>query len=82
MVTETKPTESTAPRAPEPVVIELGERSNKQISKLRQGRGRIRREIDGVLSELQQSGDVAEDAQVVVVVVKRRASDEDACWWG
>ena len=81
MATEAKVTESNAPRAPEPVIIELGERSDKQINRLRQGRGRIRRDIDGVLTELKQRGEVADDAQVVVVVVKRRASDEDACWW-
>ena len=69
--------------APEPVIIELGARSKRQIERLRQGRGRIMRDIEDTLGRLRGSGNVRQDAQVVVVVVKqRREVDEGGwCWW-
>jgi hypothetical protein len=69
-----------ADAAPEPVIIELGERSAKQIKKLRRGRGGIRRTVDGVLGNLRETGQVAKDAQVVIVVVKARPDYQSDCW--
>lgn len=41
------------------------------------------RDIEGVVDDLRETGDVAEDAQVVIVVVKERLEDDDwaTCWW-
>ena len=79
-----QPSEPAKPSGPDPVVIELGRRSRKQIRKLRRGQGRTWRDIEGVVHDLREAGDVADDAQVVVVVVKERPEESDdwaACWW-
>jgi hypothetical protein len=68
-------------KRPDPVVVELGTRGKGQLRKLRQGRGRLLRDIDDVVADLQQSGEVAADAQVVIVVVKQRPEAQDDCWW-
>ena len=75
--------ESSTTRSPDPVIIEVGRRSKGQISKLRQGRGSIRRDIDGALGQLRESGDLSEGAQVVIVVVRQQESpkDEGSCFW-
>jgi hypothetical protein len=84
MAADTNPVENDNAPANEPVIVELGVRSRKQIKKLRQGRGPIRRTINGVLDDLRQAGHVAEDAQVVIVMVKERpdySSDyKSDCW--
>jgi len=65
----------------DPVIVEMGERGKNQIRKLRQGRGRIRTDIDSVLDGLRERGEVTQDAQVVIVVIKQRVEERDDCWW-
>lgn len=83
MTTEGQPQPSTGDRQQhEPVIVEFGKRSKKQIRKLRSGRGRIMRDIESVLDELRSSGELDEDTRVLVAVVKERPEyDDGGCWW-
>jgi hypothetical protein len=74
------PTSTSTPTSPDPVIIELGERSRSQIRKLRSGTGRTWRDIEGALGSLREAGHVPAEAQVVVVVVRQRPEDGDDCW--
>lgn len=81
MATVTNPKGASDRPAPSPVIIEVGERSKKQINKIRQGRGQIMKDIDRAMAGLRSAGDVPEDAQVVIVVVREGPKSSDSCWW-
>jgi Family of unknown function (DUF6200) len=53
------------------VVVELsGVRPPGQVRRLREGRGRLMRDIDDVIEELNESGTVKTGSQPVVIVVR------------
>jgi hypothetical protein len=83
MPSESATANKSTKTSPDPVIIEVGRRGKDQINKLRQGRGPIRRDIDSVLGQLRESGDLAQDAQVVIVVVRqqRRPKAGSNCLW-
>jgi hypothetical protein len=56
-----------------PVIVDLGKQSRKRIRNLREGRGKLMRDISEVVAVLKAEGSVEKSAQVVVVVVTRRA---------
>ena len=58
------------PSRPEPIIVELGDYSRKQIRKLRKGRGKLYDAMNEVLSELERTGSVSGTVQPVVLVVK------------
>lgn len=53
------------------VVVELsGVRTPDQVRRLREGRGKLMRDIDDVIEELGESGTVKAGSQPVVIVVR------------
>ena len=58
---------------PPPVIVDLGRQSRKRIRNLREGRGKLMRDISEVVAVLKAEGSVDKTAQVVVVVVTKRA---------
>lgn len=56
------------------VVVELsGVRTPNQVTRLREGRGKLMRDIDDVIEELGESGTVKAGSQPVVIVVREAA---------
>jgi len=64
-----------------PVIVDMGTQSRKRIKKLRDGRGKLLRDINEVLETLKQDGTVKDAAQVVVVVVTKEPRDAAFDWF-
>lgn len=54
-----------------PVIIDLGEKSRKNVKRLKRGEGRLLAQVQEAIRELQAAGRVASNAQPVIVVVER-----------
>ncbi len=54
------------------MVLDIGKRSPKAIKKLRKGKGKLLNRVNNVVGQLRNSGEIKEDAQVVLVVVRER----------
>ena len=53
------------------LVVDLGRRqSAKRVKNLRKGRGKLMSRIEGIVSELTESGKVKANAQPIVIVVR------------
>jgi Family of unknown function (DUF6200) len=65
--------EKSAARESQPVVlIDLGKASAARVKKLRRGTGKLMGDIQAVLAELRERGEIASDYRPVVVVVERK----------
>jgi hypothetical protein len=59
---------------PEPIIIDLGKRSRKQVRKLRRGKqGGLASRIEDAMEHLQDNGAIAAGTQPIVVVVKEKS---------
>ena len=54
------------------IMLDIGKRSRKAIKKLRKGKGKLLRRVNNVVGQLRNSGELKEDAQIVLVVVRER----------
>lgn len=69
------PAKAAAPRggSSEPVIIDLGKKTRKQVRKLRKGKsGRLLDRIEDSIEHLRENGAIGADAQPIVVIVKER----------
>ena len=59
-----------------PIVVDMGKKRSKQIKQLREGRGKLMEEVNGLLEKLKSDGTLSASAQPVIIVVrqKRKAS--------
>lgn len=55
-----------------PIILDLGQRSKKQIKRLRRGDGKLLDRIGIVVEELKSSGKISPSAQPIVLVVRER----------
>jgi hypothetical protein len=55
-----------------PIIVDIGKKRKKQIKQLREGRGKLMDEINGLLEELREAGSISGSAQPVVVVVQEK----------
>jgi|HubBroStandDraft_4_1064222.scaffolds.fasta_scaffold935398_1 hypothetical protein len=65
----------------EPIIVELGDYSRKQIRKLRKGRGKLYDAMNEIISELYRTGSAGKP--IVLVVKEHPEWDETgwpACW--
>ena len=78
--------DNAAKSAPEPIIIDMGKKSRKQVRKLRKGKpGRLLDRVSETVEHLREAGTLAEDAQPIVIVVKqktRRRGRRIAKMWG
>lgn len=59
--------------AREPIVVDMGKKSRKQVRKLRKGRpGRLLDRVEDTIQHLRENGAIGEDVQPIVIVVKER----------
>jgi hypothetical protein len=76
--TKTSPTDSLSAaktEGPDPVLVDLGRKSRKQIKRLRKGEGKLWVDVATTIEQLKADGIIAASATapVVVVVVERKA---------
>lgn len=55
-----------------PVILDLGQRSKKQVKRLRHGEGKLMDRISIVMEELKKNGTISPTAQPVVLVVREK----------
>ncbi len=71
----TKQDEGSAER--EPIVVDMGKKSRKQIRKLRKGRpGRLLDRVEDTIEHLRENGAIDDNVQPIVIVVKERARNK------
>ncbi len=59
--------------SPEPIVIDLGKKSRKQVRKLRKGEaGRLMDRVEEAIEHLRDNNAVAASAQPIVIVIKEK----------
>jgi hypothetical protein len=63
-----------------PMIVDMGKKSRKQIKQLREGRGKLMDEINGLLEELRTAGSISANAQPIVVVVKQKQNARSLMW--
>lgn len=57
----------------EPIVVDMGKKTRRQIRKLRKGKpGRLLDRVEDTIQHLRENGALADDAQPIVIVVKER----------
>jgi hypothetical protein len=72
-----EPTEAVVTTALEtahdaPVILDLGQRSKKQVKRLRHGEGKLMDRISIVMEELKKNGTISQSAQPIVLVVREK----------
>jgi hypothetical protein len=56
----------------EPVILDFGSRSKREVDRLRHGRGDLMDEVEDAVEELIGAGQISASAQPVIIVVKER----------
>ncbi|MBI1241453.1 MAG: hypothetical protein GC195_07875 [Nostoc sp. RI_552] len=57
------------------IILELGSRKKDDIRDLREGHGRLFKEIERAISGLRESGEIGASIQPIVVIVTQKKSD-------
>jgi len=73
MAITTEPGKSDAKNR-DTIIVDLGSKKNKDIKKLRKGKGKLMDKVNQALNELKASGTISGSVQPVVVVVKEKVS--------
>ena len=60
--------------AKDPILIDLGRKSRKNINRLRDGEGKLMVEIQDTIDELRTNGTMSESAQPVIIIVREKRS--------
>lgn len=68
------PSTTAAPAKPGPVIIDLGEQSQKRVKQLRKGQGKLLEQVNEAIRQLTAAGKLSGSAQPVVVVVREESS--------
>lgn len=56
------------------IILEFGSQKKDKIRDLREGRGRIVKEVARAISELQKAGEASDSVQPIIVIVKEKKS--------
>ena len=59
-------------KGPDPIVVDMGKKTKKIISKLRKGRGPLMDDVNQVINELKTNGTITGAAQPVIIIVTER----------
>jgi hypothetical protein len=61
-------------RGQEPVIVDLGKKSRKQVRKLRKGKpGRLLRRVEDTIEQLRSSGEFDDSVRPVIIVVREKS---------
>jgi paraquat-inducible protein B len=55
-----------------PVMVDLGKQKRKLVRRLRKGQGKLMEEVNDLLQQMSESGQIQKDAQPVIVVVRQK----------
>lgn len=71
---ETKVAHGDAQADPDsaPILIDLGKKKADDVRKLRKGKGKLLRQVEDAIQQLQSAGTISSTAQPVIVVVTER----------
>jgi hypothetical protein len=64
--------EAAAASDHDPILIDLGRKSRKNIKRLRNGEGKLRAEVQETINELKAKGAISPSAQPVIIVVREK----------
>jgi len=56
----------------DPILIDLGKKSRRNIKRLRNGEGKLQAEVQETLNELKAKGTIADTAQPVIIIVREK----------
>jgi len=79
MTTTSNP--DTTPSTATPVLIDLGKKSQKQVKRLRKGKGKLLRSVQEAIQKLTEGGQIAANAQPIIVVVRERTRSYTTLGW-
>jgi hypothetical protein len=69
----TKPQTNGETEGHEPVIIDLGKKSRKQVRKLRKGKpGRLMRRVEETIEQLRTSDEFGSDVRPIIIVVRQK----------
>lgn len=57
----------------EPIILDMGKKTRKQVRKLRKGKpGRLMNRVEEAVEHLRENGAIGKDVQPIVIVVKEK----------
>ena len=59
-------------KRPSTIVVDMGKKKRKLIRRLRKGRGKLMRDVNDLVDEMRDSGQLADDVQPLVIVVRQK----------
>ena len=58
----------------DPILVDLGRKSRKNIKRLRDGEGKLMAEVQDTIDELKANGTISASAQPVIIIVREKES--------
>ena len=80
MPTAAESSKTTETAQASPIVVDIGKKRRKQIKQLREGRGKLMEEVNGLLDELRSNGSITASAQPVIIVVRQKRKNQSLLW--
>jgi hypothetical protein len=74
------PTDATEDGTPRTVLVDLGKKKRKKVKQLRKGHGQLLDQVNDVIADLKEAGEVNADADTVVVIVERKSRGRRFGW--
>jgi hypothetical protein len=71
---------SSNPKKTNTIILEFGNQKKDRIRDLREGRGRLFKQVIKTISQLQEGGEVGDSVQPVIVIVKQKRSSNKGLW--
>jgi hypothetical protein len=68
------------PKKTNTIILEFDNQKKDRIRDLREGRGRLFRQVIKTISQLQEGGEVGGSVQPVIVIVKQKRSSKKGLW--
>lgn len=56
----------------DPILVDLGKKSRKNIKQLREGEGKLMLEVQDTIDELKANGTISESAQPLIIIVREK----------
>ena len=66
--------------AAEPLIIDMGKKSRKQVRRAREGTGKLMDKINLMLEDLRAEGTIKADAQPVLIIVRQKPRKKALGW--
>lgn len=77
---ETAAKPAAKPTAAEPIIVDMGKKSRKQVRRAREGSGKLMDKINAMLEDLRADGTIKGDAQPVLIIVRQKPRKKSLGW--